>query len=87
MPAAVLLAMLRRVMASRIENCCTPSLPGGTSRSPTPSPGPPNARGAQDPKAAAPAAPAAAPRNFRRLMLWSLLMSPPRSVTAGCRGR
>src|SRR5215208_6521539 len=67
--------MLRRVMASRIENCCTPSLPGGTRRSPTPLPGPPNARGAQLPRAAAPAAPAAAPRNFRRLMLWSMLIS------------
>ena len=72
MPAAVLLAMLRRVIASRIEKCCTPSLPGGTRRSPTPPPGPPNARGAQDPNAAAPAAPAAAPRNLRRLMLCSL---------------
>src|SRR5215207_926711 len=75
--------MLRRVTASRIENCWTPSLPAGTRRSPTSS-GPPKARGAQVPKAAAPAAPAATPRKLLRLMLCSLpICSPAAPLRAG----
>ena len=56
-------------MESRIENCWMPSLPGGTSRSPTALPAPlvpvpANAEGIALPTAARPATPAAVPRKF-----------------------
>ena len=68
-PLALLFAMLRLVIESRIEKCWMLSLGGGTSRSPTPFAADPlRALGARAPSPATASDPAAAvPRNRLRL--------------------
>src|SRR4051794_15812823 len=67
--------MLSRAVASRTENCCTPSRPGGIV-GPPPLTIPPNVALAPPSEAAA-ATPALAPMNWRRVTLLLMPHFPP----------
>src|ERR687898_1318281 len=73
-PSRLLVAMLRRAVASRTENCWSPSRPAGTVGLPPPPVPPSVALG--PPSDAAAATPALAPMNWRRLSLLLISGSP-----------
>ena len=70
-PSRLLDAMLSRAVASRTENCWTPSRPGGIVGLPPPS------VTLAPPSEAATATPALAPMNSRRLSLLLIIAFPP----------
>src|SRR3954451_22251244 len=81
-PSRLLEAMLSRAVASRTENCCSPSRPGGIVGLP-PFPGTPHVVLAPPSEAAA-ATPALAPMNWRRVsfpLIRRLLLLPLRAAS------
>src|ERR1044072_1523481 len=82
-PSRLLDAMLSRAVASRTENCCTPSRPGGIDGRPPP-PIWPNALA--PPSDAATVTPAPTPMNSRRLSFLLMLAYLPLERTCGIAG-